>query len=120
MIPPHLFFQIYLRLFAKYDCTPPKCGDLSDYTDSDLTEVEDLSSRCMNRSDVYEVILSYVKYCSLNILFFIIHMYIKLKKIKTVFMAVTTGGGSRGGPKGPDPLSHPTQISEGHRLFRNF
>ena len=38
----------------KYDCTPPKCGELSKYTDSAHTEVEDPSSRCMNGSDVYD------------------------------------------------------------------
>ena len=34
--------------------TPPKCGELSEYTDSAHTEVEDLSSRCINGSDVYD------------------------------------------------------------------
>ena len=33
MIPPHLFYQIYLFFFEKNDCTPPKCGELSEYTD---------------------------------------------------------------------------------------
>ena len=51
MIPPHLFFQIYLPLLQQNDCTPPKCGKLSEYTDSAHTEVEDLSSRCMNGSN---------------------------------------------------------------------
>ena len=46
MIPPHLFYQIYLSfLEMQNDCTPPKCGELSEYTDSAQTEVEDLSSR---------------------------------------------------------------------------
>ena len=47
MIPPHLFYQIYLSFLEQNDCTPPKCGELSEYTDSAHTEVEDLSSRCM-------------------------------------------------------------------------
>ena len=47
MIPPHLFYQIYLSFLEQNDCTPPKCGELSEYTDSDHTEVEDLSSRCV-------------------------------------------------------------------------
>ena len=36
------------------DCTPPKCGELSEYTNSAHTEVEDLSSRYMNGSNVYD------------------------------------------------------------------
>ena len=36
------------------DCTPPKCGELSDYTDSAHTEVEDHSSRYMNGSNMYD------------------------------------------------------------------
>ena len=51
MIPPYLLYQIYLSF---HDCTPPKCGELSEYTDSAHTEVEDLSSRCMNGSNVYD------------------------------------------------------------------
>ena len=51
MIPPHLFYQIYLSFPEQNDCTPPKCGELSEYTDSAHTEVEDLSSRCMNGSN---------------------------------------------------------------------
>ena len=47
MIPPHLFYQIYLSFLEQNDCTPPRCGELSEYTDSAHTEVEDLSSRCM-------------------------------------------------------------------------
>ena len=39
---------------SKNYCTPPKCGKLSKYTDSAHTEVEDLSSRCMNGSDEYD------------------------------------------------------------------
>ena len=51
MIPPHLFYQIYLYFLEQNDCTPPKCGERSSYTDSGHTEVEDLSSRYMNGSD---------------------------------------------------------------------
>ena len=51
MIPPHLFYQIYLSFLEQNDCTPPKCGELSEYTDSAHTEVEDLSSRYMNGSN---------------------------------------------------------------------
>ena len=54
MIPPHLFYQIYLSFLEQNDCTPPKCGELSEYTDSAHTEVEDLSSRYMNGSNVYD------------------------------------------------------------------
>ena len=53
MIPPHLFYQIYLSFLEQNDCTPPKCGKLSEYTDSAHTEVEDLSSRYMNGSNVF-------------------------------------------------------------------
>ena len=45
---PHLFYQIYLSFLEQNDCTPPKCGELSEYTDSAHTEVEDLSLRYMN------------------------------------------------------------------------
>ena len=44
MIPPHLFYQIYLSFLEQNDCTPPKCGELSEYTDSAHTQVEDLPS----------------------------------------------------------------------------
>ena len=54
MIPPHLFYQIYFSFLEQNDCTPPKCGELSEYTDSAHTEVEDLSSRYMNVSNVYD------------------------------------------------------------------
>ena len=44
IIPPHLFYyKIYPSSFGPDDCTPPKCGELSEYTDSAHTEVEDLS-----------------------------------------------------------------------------
>ena len=50
MIPPHLFYQIYLSFLEQNDCTPLKCVELSEYTDSAHTEVGDLSSRYMNGS----------------------------------------------------------------------
>ena len=53
MIPPHLFYQMYLSFLEQNDCTPPKCGELSEYNDSAHTEVKDLSSRYMNGSNVY-------------------------------------------------------------------
>ena len=54
MIPPHNIYQIYHSLFVRDDCTPPKCGELSEYTDSAHTEVEDPSLGCMNGSNVYD------------------------------------------------------------------
>ena len=51
MIPLYLFYQIYISFLKQNDCTPPKCGELSEYTDSTHTEVEDLSSRYMKESD---------------------------------------------------------------------
>ena len=51
MIQPYLFYQIYI---CQDDCTPPKCGELSEYTDSAHTEVEDLSSRYTSGSNVYD------------------------------------------------------------------
>ena len=48
MISPYFFYQIYLSFIQQNDCTPP-------YTDSAHTEVEDLSSRCMNGSDEYDL-----------------------------------------------------------------
>ena len=36
------------------DCTPPKCGELSEHTDSADTNVEDPSLGCMNGSNVYD------------------------------------------------------------------
>ena len=55
MIPPQLFLQIYLLFLEQNVCTPPKCGEVSGNTDSAYTEVEDLSSICMNwLVDVYE------------------------------------------------------------------
>ena len=50
MIPPHLFYQIYRSFPEQNDCTPPKCGELSEYTDSAHTEVEEGSFYgCMGR-----------------------------------------------------------------------
>ena len=54
MIPPHLFYQMYLSFLEQNDCTPPKCDELSEYTDSAHIEVEDLSSRYINGSNVYD------------------------------------------------------------------
>ena len=34
MISSHLFLQIYLPLLEQNDCTPPRCGELSEYTNS--------------------------------------------------------------------------------------
>ena len=42
MIPPHFFYQIFFSP-QKNDCTPPKCGELSEYTDTAHNEVEDPS-----------------------------------------------------------------------------
>ena len=42
-IPPHHIYQIYHFLSERDDCTPPKCGAPSEYTDSAHTEVEDPS-----------------------------------------------------------------------------
>ena len=54
IIPPYLFNQIYISFLQQNDCNTPKCGELSEYNDSAHTEVEDLSSRYMNESDVYD------------------------------------------------------------------
>ena len=43
-LPPNISFHF----FQHNDCTPLKCGELSEYTDSAHTEVDDPSSRCMN------------------------------------------------------------------------
>ena len=37
------------------DRTPPKRSELSEYTDSAHSEVDDLSSTCMNGSDVHDL-----------------------------------------------------------------
>ena len=52
MIPPHLFYQIYLSFLEQNDCTPPKWGELSEHTDS--AHSKDISSRYMNGSNVYD------------------------------------------------------------------
>ena len=57
MIPPHLFYQIHLSFLEQNNCTPPRCGELSDYTDSAHTEVEDPSLGCMNVSRLEVVTL---------------------------------------------------------------
>ena len=54
MIPPHLFYQIYLSFLDQTDCTPSKCGELSEYTDSAHTKVEDVFSRYKNGLNVYD------------------------------------------------------------------
>ena len=51
-ILPHHTYQIYHSLSVRDDCTPPKCGKLSEYTDSAHTEVEDPSLGCMNGSNM--------------------------------------------------------------------
>ena len=51
-IPPHHIYQIYHFLFEWDDFTPPKCGELSDYTDSAHTKVEDPSLGYMNGSNI--------------------------------------------------------------------
>ena len=52
-IPPHHIYQIYHLWSERDDCTPPKCGAPSEYTDSAHTEVEDPSLGCMNESHMY-------------------------------------------------------------------
>ena len=52
-IPPHHTYQIYHTLSVRDDCTPPKCSELSEYTDSAHTEVEDPSLECMNGSSYW-------------------------------------------------------------------
>ena len=52
MIPPHNIYQIYQSLSVRDDCTPPKCGELSEYTDSAHTEVEDPSLGCIETNKV--------------------------------------------------------------------
>ena len=36
-IPPHHTYQIYYFLSVRDDCTPPKCGELSEYTVSECS-----------------------------------------------------------------------------------
>ena len=45
-------YQIYHLLLGPDDCIQPQCGELSEYIDCANTEVEDLSSRYMNGSNV--------------------------------------------------------------------
>ena len=51
-IPPHHTYQIYHSLSERDDCTPPKCGELSEYTDSAHTDREDPSLGSMNGSNM--------------------------------------------------------------------
>ena len=53
MTPPYLFYEIYISFVEQNDCTPPKCGELSEYTDTAHTEVEDLE-KIYEWSDVYD------------------------------------------------------------------
>ena len=70
MIPPHLFYQIYLSFLEQNNCTPLKCGELSEYTDSAHTEVEDLSSRYMNVEEILQKIIWYWKKYYRNIIWY--------------------------------------------------
>ena len=54
MIPPHNIYQIYHSFSVQDDCSPPKCGKLSEYTDSAHTEVEDPSLGYMNGLNMYD------------------------------------------------------------------
>ena len=54
MIPPHNIYQIYLSFFVRDDCSPPKCGELSEYTDSAHTEMEDPSLGYMYGLNMYD------------------------------------------------------------------
>ena len=47
----NLFSKTYPSLIEQNDSTLPKCCELSEYTDSAFTQVEDLSSRCINGSN---------------------------------------------------------------------
>ena len=38
MIPSHYFYQICPSFYQQSDCTPPKCVELSEYTDSAHTK----------------------------------------------------------------------------------
>ena len=49
-LPPFFFFFFP----QQNDCTAPKCGELSEYTDSANTELVDPSSSCMKASDEYD------------------------------------------------------------------
>ena len=60
MIPPHLFYQIYLSFLEQNDCTPPKCGELPEYTDSAHTEVEDLDRMKLVRNRTITKLKEYI------------------------------------------------------------
>ena len=60
MIPPHLFYQIYLSFLEQNDCTPPKCGDLHLITDISLKQGILSTSIYYKTTDSY----SYVDYHS--------------------------------------------------------
>ena len=50
----HISSTKYIFPFLEQNyCTPPKCGELSEYNDSAHTEMEDLSSRYMNGWNVF-------------------------------------------------------------------
>ena len=48
-LPPDIY-----PFFQQNDCTPPKCGEMSEYNDSAHTDVDDSTSRYMNVSDEYD------------------------------------------------------------------
>ena len=54
MIPPHNIYRIHHSFSVRDDCTPPKCAEVSEYTDSARTEVEGPSLGYMNGSNVYD------------------------------------------------------------------
>ena len=53
MIPPHLFYQIYPSFVEQNDCLHQDVANCQN-TLTVLTEVEDISSRYMNGSSVYD------------------------------------------------------------------
>ena len=55
MIPSDLLYQIRLSLLEQDACSPPKYGELSEYTDNAHTEMDDLTSRYMNGSNVLTI-----------------------------------------------------------------
>ena len=61
MSSPHQFCQIYLSLFEQDDSTPPtpKCGELSEHTESAYTGVEDRSSRSIVSNKSRRIIGNY-------------------------------------------------------------
>ena len=48
MISPHRFYQIYLSFL---DCTPPKCGELSECIDSAHSDTR-IDQMCMTDANV--------------------------------------------------------------------